>query len=1504
MNVNRLKVAALTVATTTIISGCGPSNEKTLNEVSNGPVLAPQLVCKAPDTIAVDSFGKPILDGSGQQSCERVELTCTGQVYDAVTHTCQTSGRHPNAPLETANAIPPEGFATVFYYNDAFTADDVDSGWVIHAWNNRACDAYDPSYYEPGVENDYSQNDYWDTDWLVGISPDGFDENYGLYWVIKLLPEHSDCANFIVHRGDERGHDGDLKALISNDSNSRLFNEDRMSYVAAGITTPDTGASPFPYYSEPGDPGQTLREVNTDQSAHWLDLSTFLFPDPDATSVRLYADKGADRGDGNPPATATFFPGEGYRGVPYIEFFRDTSGLSDEQSAKALRVANMPVFVAESGLDPELAKDMLRARLVAISYDDEGVMKDGYLVQTAKVLDALYTAGEDDANEADLGIIYQDGQITAKVWAPTAVSVSLNTYADKDASGQYAETSSTLMTRNNNTGIWSYTGSLAELDRKLFRYEIDVYHHQNDQIERVHVIDPYAVSVTTNGRYARFVDLNDADLMPEGWETHNIPTVANPEDIVVYEGHIRNFSIFDESTTPENRGKYLAFSEQNTAPTNHLRDLADAGLTHFQILPANDIATINEDLAERVDVFDTIGDLCAIRTEAEICSIADADEVILTVLENLDPLDEKGRNLINELKGLDGSNWGYDPYIFNAPEGSYSSNPEDTSRIIEMRSMVMGLHDIGLRASLDVVYNHTSTSGLWDNSVFDKIVPGYYQRRDTVTGNVLGETCCQDTTGEYAMFSKFIVDSVYSWAKYFKFDAFRFDLMVFIPKDTMLEARAKVQSIDPDTYFYGEGWDFGAIRSFGASQNNMAGTELGTFSDRQREGVRSASLFKADGNRNDVDIIRMGLAGTLTDYVMQANGGSFGPLSSYSPSAYGIKPADIVNYVDKHDNETLWDQLQYNLPADFSVDDRVRIHGVATSFPLLSQGLPFTQMGSDLLRSKSMDRNTYDSGDWHNRVDFTMQTNNWNVGLPIEVSNREFALELAQNPNIPVTPMHIMHSAAIYQDLLKIRKSSNLFRLTEAEYIIDRVGFHNTGQNQTHGLIVMSIDDGMGCINGTKDFDGNCDAITDMRMDLDPNFDAIVVLFNGTQTEQMHAIPSAMGFELHDVQAASQDTELTRASFMQDGNNGVFTVPALTTAVFVKKQAGAQGLGLNAFATVGEPEIPPFNATTVYLRGGMNDWGTTTPFEFVGSGTYEVSLDLEPGTYAFKVASEDWSAINIGGGEVELDTPTTIGTSGGDMSVVITDANNYTFSVDASLPATPILTIAASVEKPVYGETTIYIRGSINANGGWNLEDPMLFVGNSTYVTNINITAGNHEFKVASEDWSTVNVGVDSGAAELGVPLVLDGGGNIGINIENDGDYLFTVDASLPSQPIVTVTLDDTTYPDKQLYVRGFNGDWGTTNPMQYFGNGYYSVDLQANGDSQFKVAEEDWSTVNYGTSDPIQFGKTFDLIWGGDSPNTPLNSVGESELRFLFKVIDDENHEATITVFDLETYF
>lgn len=874
----------------------------------------------------------------------------------------------------------------------------------------------------------------------------------------------------------------------------------------------------------------------TDVSAHWLDQNWFVINKLDsANRFELYA---TDK-DGN----------------------TTTIALSAKSLPERLLKPHLTSFFALNA-DGINAKKLIKSQLSIIQYDGNTPLKRSF-VQIPNVLDALFTQDENDANEVNTyGAIVGKDSTSFTVWAPTATNVSVLVY-DKDKQLQHT----VPMAENSKLGTWQVTtDQVKEFD--YYRYEIDVYHPASKRFEKLQVTDPYSLSLSTNSEYSQVINLESDDTKPQGWSEQTVLTVSAPEDLILYEMHIRDFSAADSSlSSTDFRGKYKAFSETQSHGVKHLKMLKEAGLNTLHLLPTYDLSTINEFAGKALDIEDSVAKMCEFENVAPYCDDKNIQNWSVKKLLTSFKEPSKAQALMEQIRGFDNYNWGYDPYHYTVPEGSYAVNPEGKERIIEFREMVQSIHNMGFRLIMDVVYNHTFASGLAEKSVLDKVVPGYYHRLNPISGVIENSTCCDNSATEHAMMEKLMIDSLVVWAKDYKIDGFRFDLMGHQPKDAMLRAREAVKQVDPDTYFYGEGWDFGEVANNAqfvqASQTELAGTEIGTFTDRLRDAVRGGNFQShAEGLRRDqgmgnglyvipnelqpddnqvdeynltVDQIRVGLAGNLTSYQFTNNQGKHvsGLDVTYggSPAAYAHDPADTINYVSKHDNQTLWDNNQYRLANHLSAEQRVRMQSLSLAFPLLAQGIPFLHMGSELLRSKSFLRDSYDYGDWFNYVDFSYQTNNYDVGLPPAEKDKDnwpVIRTLLQNngKRDDVTPAQIERSAKVFADFIKIRSSSPLFRLQTAEQVNQMVSFHNTGKTHKAGLIVMRLSD---------------------EAEIDANYDSIVVLFNSDDEAKQFAFESS-GYSLHPAQKEGSDDVVKRAS--QKGNK--FNVPAMTVAVFVK----------------------------------------------------------------------------------------------------------------------------------------------------------------------------------------------------------------------------------------------------------------------------------------------------------------------------------------------------------------
>jgi len=1405
-----------------------------------------------------------IPDAAGTSCVAPPAIVCVAPLFPNELNNDCISGYNPNEPDPS---VFPGANEAILFYNRADKGatnepgDPSYDGYTLHTWNNSQCDSYASPYDE--------------SNWGVTHLPTGIDANYGVYWRIPLKENYSDCGNFIIHHGtDDAGKETNDNKMILNQDDETFA---RMNWFISG----QQSAFEFPI-STLGPQPLSIENV----AAHWIDTNTFVWnlegEDLDKLShVNLHhsitAGIEADLDDN-------------LNGAAIVLTQVDQT---TEQQDKYPLTANWLAFSIDSEVNN--VKSIVKNELVLAAYDVDGNAYKATHVQAAKILDDLFTSGEADADEAVLGVVYSGDTITANLWAPTAQNVTLNVYdANKDL------VSANQMTEDPATGIWSFAGT-SSFDRQFFRYELTLYHSQNNAIETIESTDPYSVSLSTNGYYSQFVNLADADLKPEGWDGHAVPVITDPEDAVIYEGHVRDFSAHDESTSEVNRGKYLAFTETETVPMMHLADLVANGLTHFHMLPVNDIATVNEDPASIVDITDTVGDLCALNESASVCGVEDDSATLLSVLEGYQSFSADAQALVNSMRGYDSFNWGYDPKHFNVPDGIYSSNPEGVARIIELRSMIKSLHDIGLRVNIDVVYNHTSSGGLWDNSVLDKVVPGYYQSLDLETGGILNETCCSDTALEHRMMDKFMSDSVVQWASQYAVDGFRFDIMSHGSKVQMLAARDAVRTVDDDTYFYGEGWPRNDRGFVAANQFNMAGTEISTFNDRIRDAIRGelpkddeqgnpkqdAALFSGtddDRAKNQLDILRLGMAGTLADYVLKSYTGAANVGSDFAPSAYALDPADVINYVSKHDDPSLWDQLQFNLPFETMLEDRVRAHNIAMAIPLMSQGVPFLQMGGDFIRSKSLDRNSYDSGDWFNRVDFTMASNNWNIGLPLASYNQDrwytdpdkaWKLSISALSNSPFTqiqPTDSEFASSIFNEFLSIRRDSKLFRLTTSEDVIARVGFHNIGTAQSQGLVVMSIDDGIGLT------------------DLDPQNDAIVVMVNGSGTEQSHTISTATGFVLHASQVASADSRVGGASFSEGTGEGTFTVPAKTMAVFVKPQGMAQGEGLSAFATSGSI---PYGDEIVYIKGSMNGWSNDDPMTYIGDGIYRVSLTLTTAgaPYEFKFADTNWTNVNYGSdsGLVTENEDKVLSFNAGNLSFNPSVDATYFFEIDANDPDAPIINVR---NEESYSGMSIFLKG---IDGIWDNSREIVHIGGGIYKIIVDVTnAGEQNFKIANADWSyelTSGDGdftvVEDESKLLGPGA---GMGNLIFQVDNIGEYTFLLNASHKTERTISVHQTQM-YGTETIYIKGsFNG-WANDQPMVYQGDSTYTFErMLTAGDYEFKFADADWTAINYGADGDDQgilIGESKLLFY--NAANIQLTVPTDGTYRFTVRGPNEE---------------
>ena len=678
---------------------------------------------------------------------------------------------------------------------------------------------------------------------------------------------------------------------------------------------------------------------------------------------------------------------------------------------------------------------------------------------------------------------------------------------------------------------------------------------------RNRVTDPYAISLNTDSRRSWVGSLNAAALQPAGWATTPRPdAVQASTDLVVYELHLRDFSVNDTTVPAAQRGKYLAFTHPGSNGMQHLQALAAAGLTGVHLLPVFDFATVPEQGCTTPDVVS---------------------------LAALPPDSEAQQALVMAGAAQDCFKGGYDPLHFSAPEGSDATDAEDGAvRIIKFRSMVQALHRAGLRVGMDMVYNHTSASGQKQHAVLDRAVPGYYQRLNAL-GAVENSTCCDNTVTENLMMAKLMVDSAVVWARDYGIDSMRFDLMGHQPRAAMVALQQAVNREVNRTagrtagrkggrhlHLLGEGWNFGEVkdgaRFVQAAQRSLNGTGIGAFSDRGRDAVRGggccdgpADLLQRQGwlnglhhapnahaiaagvgSRNDLlratDLVRAGLAGTLQNYRMRTFDGSVKALADIDYAGQGAgfasQPSEVVNYVENHDNPTLFDINVMKLPAGTSREDRARVQVLGAAVTAFSQGIAYFHAGVELLRSKSGDRNSFNSGDWFNRLDFTLQDNGYGRGLPPQADNRALwpAMKaLLADASIRPTAADMRFTRDAFLDLLRIRNSSSLFRLRTADEVLARLRLHNTGADQDPTVVVGHV---QGCgLPGA-------------------GFAEVLYAINVGVSPVTLALPELQGrpFVLHPVHRAASAADARPAALSSwHASTGTLTVPPRTALVYV-----------------------------------------------------------------------------------------------------------------------------------------------------------------------------------------------------------------------------------------------------------------------------------------------------------------------------------------------------------------
>ena len=548
----------------------------------------------------------------------------------------------------------------------------------------------------------------------------------------------------------------------------------------------------------------------------------------------------------------------------------------------------------------------------------------------------------------DLEMVVDNSGTRFTLWSPEAQAARVFLY---DTDRNTAATDTLEMTKADR-GTWR-----ASVARPLYGkfYTFSIKHNGKWLDETPGV---WAKAVGTNGKRAAIIDF--AKTNPEGWDKDNGPKVDNITDVVLYEMHHRDFSI-DPSSGIAHKGKFLALTEPATTNNfgeatgiDHLKEL---GVTHVHILPSYDYNSVDE--------------------------------------ANL-PANQY--------------NWGYDPYNYNAPEGSYSTDPANPStRVREMKEMIKALHDAGIGVVMDVVYNHTANN---DDSNFSLTAPGYYYRHRPDGSYSDASGCGNETASERKQMGDFIVNSVKYWADEYHIDGFRFDLMAIHDTETMNRVAAELKKINPSIFVYGEGWTAGDSplpverRALKENVSKMKG--IAVFSDDIRDAVKGHYSSAEDrgfatGKPGNEETVKIGIvAATAHPQVDYAKGNN-------SKFAYAASPEMIINYVSCHDDLMLTDKLAKSMPGSTEAQ-RQRAARLAQTIVFTSQGTPFMFAGEELFRDKKGVHNSYKSPDSINAINWDLKHSN------------------ADQFNY-------------YRELIALRKAHPAFRMTTAEDIARNIVF-------------------------------------------------------------------------------------------------------------------------------------------------------------------------------------------------------------------------------------------------------------------------------------------------------------------------------------------------------------------------------------------------------------------------------------------------------------------------------
>lgn len=534
-----------------------------------------------------------------------------------------------------------------------------------------------------------------------------------------------------------------------------------------------------------------------------------------------------------------------------------------------------------------------------------------------------------------LGFTYHQDETIFRLWSPMKADVKLCLYEDSESLQR-----KTYQMKKTEDGTHETTIE-ENLDGYFYTFLLD---------NLSEVTDPYSVASSLNSLRSAVVDLDKSN--PEGWENHDIPKIKNHTDAIIYELHIKDFT-FDQSSNVKTPGKFLGLSELETTYegfSTALSHLIELGVTHVHLMPIYDFLTVKED---------------------------------------------------SEFFHEDGNyNWGYDPELYNNVEGSYATVPEDPySRIRELKTMILALHNAGIQVVIDVVYNHTYLGG---ESNFNAIMPEYYHRFTSNGHFSNGSGCGNEFASEKPMVRQFILDSVKYWLDEYKVDGFRFDLMALTDKDTMKLVVDTLREDRPDILIYGEPWT-GGMSTLSYNQMPVKGTQnqlgVAMFNDEFRDAIKGDNNgYKkgfSQGNNSFKHPVESGIVGSI----------------HYDTYRVGFtqNPGETVNYINAHDDLIIYDKMKHVF-SSLNEEGIEALNRLAFGILMTSQGIPFFHSGNEFLRSKDMISNTYNAPSSINNLDWSLKA-----------KNQEFY--------------------QYFKDLIKLRKDYEVFRIPDPEEIKKNIKF-------------------------------------------------------------------------------------------------------------------------------------------------------------------------------------------------------------------------------------------------------------------------------------------------------------------------------------------------------------------------------------------------------------------------------------------------------------------------------